>query len=337
MRSTRSCVASVSPPSSCGPTLSPWRPPLATASPSIAKPYSASRGSGSSSSALAATSAATQEAAEPAMPEPSAMPLCRLSSKPCGRPSPARSASNAAPAVLRSASNGRSRTTPSMVAMRTTGSSMRVTCARSPAPASVWPRMSKPTPTLPTQAGAKALATLRDGSVAGMAAMAAARPIDLGRHATGQVDCVGRRAVAVVAQLADTLHAIGDGYRLLARGGGKGDRAVRLQRGETPRGGGQVVAVERADALEPGGDDLAYAILRSEHGVAAVQAGEVAAAAGAIVVGGDDERLRRCHGHALVRQRHDALADRLAHVDHVGEVALQLVEVEARHMGVDQC
>jgi hypothetical protein len=42
---------------------------------------------------------------------------------------------------------------PWIAAMRTTGSSMRRTSARSPAPATLWPSMSKPTPTLPTLAG----------------------------------------------------------------------------------------------------------------------------------------------------------------------------------------
>ena len=158
MRSRRSWVASTRPPSSIEPRLSPWRLPLATASPSSANGYSASRDSGCSSKALAATSAATHEAAEPPMPEPSAMPLCSTSSKPNGSASDCRSDNSAVPAVLRSGSSGRPSTQPRIAAMRTTGSSMRRTSARSPAPATLWPSRSKPTPTLPTLAGAKARA-----------------------------------------------------------------------------------------------------------------------------------------------------------------------------------
>src|SRR6185312_12771266 len=147
------------------PRLSPWRLPLATASPSSAKRYSASRGSGCSSKALAATNAATHDAAEPPIPEPSGMPLCRINSKPCGKPSASRNFSSAMPAVLRSGSTGRFVATPSIAAMRTTGSSITRTSARSPAPAMPWPRMSKPTPILPTLAGANACATRIRGAV----------------------------------------------------------------------------------------------------------------------------------------------------------------------------
>src|SRR5215475_1874597 len=52
-----------------------------------------------------------------------------------------------------------------IVAMRTFGESMRRTVARSPGPAIVWPRMSKPTPTLPTEAGANAVASVLIGSI----------------------------------------------------------------------------------------------------------------------------------------------------------------------------
>ncbi len=75
MRIMRSAVASTSPPSSIGPTLSPCRPPLATASPASACGYSACTSSGVSSKAFAATSAATHEAAEPPSPDPRGMPF----------------------------------------------------------------------------------------------------------------------------------------------------------------------------------------------------------------------------------------------------------------------
>src|SRR5690606_41425098 len=69
-RSSDLGVAIATPPSSIGPTLSPWRLCVEAHSPSSANGYSAWRDSGSSSSALAATSAATHEAAEPPSPEP---------------------------------------------------------------------------------------------------------------------------------------------------------------------------------------------------------------------------------------------------------------------------
>ena len=158
MRTSRSAVASTSPPSSIGPRLSPWRPPLATASPARANGYSAARGSGRSSSALAATSAATHEAAEPPMPEPRAMPLSISISNPYASPSAWRMAIRAAPAVLRSASSGSANDAPRIAATRTCGASMRRTVTVSPTPASGWPRMSKPTATLPIEAGENALA-----------------------------------------------------------------------------------------------------------------------------------------------------------------------------------
>src|SRR5690606_40742481 len=68
-----------------------WRLWVEAHSPSSANGYSASRDSGRSSSALAATSAATQDAAEPPRPEPSAMPLSSSTAKPWWRPSTSRS------------------------------------------------------------------------------------------------------------------------------------------------------------------------------------------------------------------------------------------------------
>ena len=62
----------------------------------------------------------------------------------------------------------------------------------------------------------------------------------------------------------------------------------------------------------------------------------MAAAAGAVVVGDHDERLRRRHRLALEGERGDALARRFGHVDHVVDAALDLVEVVAGVAAVDQ-
>ena len=158
----RSAVASTTPPSSIGATLSPCRLLLATDSPSSANGYSASRSSGVSSRALAATSAATQEAAEPPMPEPSGIPFSSSTSNPNGRANASRSAIRALPAVLARACSGIAsvpRTRPVTRVTRTSGSSSRLTVAMSPGPSITWPSRSKPTPMLPTLAGANAVAT----------------------------------------------------------------------------------------------------------------------------------------------------------------------------------
>ena len=62
------------------------------------------------------------------------------------------------PAVFFSAASGRSATTPRIDRIDTPGFARRVTVTRSPRAATVWPRMSKPTATLPTLAGANAVA-----------------------------------------------------------------------------------------------------------------------------------------------------------------------------------
>jgi hypothetical protein len=63
----------------------------------------------------------------------------------------------AMPAVFFSAASGRSATTPVM-ADRHASARAPVRRTRSPSAATVWPRMSKPMPTLPTLAGANAVA-----------------------------------------------------------------------------------------------------------------------------------------------------------------------------------
>ena len=75
-------TVSTSPPYSDGAMLSTCIEPLATASPCIAYCSSSSCVRGCGSSALAATTAATAEAAEPPSPEASGMPLSISSSKP---------------------------------------------------------------------------------------------------------------------------------------------------------------------------------------------------------------------------------------------------------------
>ncbi|KAG0757277.1 hypothetical protein G6F22_020014 [Rhizopus arrhizus] len=86
------------------------------------------------------------------------MPLSISTAKPKSRPSRSRSDINAAPAVFPAASSGSSTALPRIASMRTTGSSIRRTLTVSPTPAMAWPRMSNPTATLATEAGAYARA-----------------------------------------------------------------------------------------------------------------------------------------------------------------------------------
>ena len=150
-------TVSTSPPNRLGAMLSKCADPLATISPCIANFNSSMRCSGAASNAFAATTAATAEAADPPRPEDSGMPLSMSNSKPNPRPSPACIACTALPAVFRSASAGNSPAMPPMLRMRTTGSAMRRARTRSPSASIVWPKMSKPMPTLATVAGAKAV------------------------------------------------------------------------------------------------------------------------------------------------------------------------------------
>jgi hypothetical protein len=100
----------------------------------IAQWYRTSIGAGRSSTALAATRAATDDAADPPIPEPSGMPFSIRTSNPWVSPSRPRSASSARPAVFFSASSGNPGTTPSMPAMRTSWASIRCTVTRSTGP-----------------------------------------------------------------------------------------------------------------------------------------------------------------------------------------------------------
>ena len=157
-------TVSTRPPYRQGAMLSTWADPLATISPSIANLSSRSGGTGRSMSALAATTAATADAAEPPMPEASGMPLSISNSNPCSSLSAACIACSARPAVLLFGSTGNSPATPVTARMRTAGSSIRLTQTRSPTVSTVCPRMSKPMPTLATVAGAKAVTSFCIGS-----------------------------------------------------------------------------------------------------------------------------------------------------------------------------
>ncbi len=92
--------------------LSTCTEPLATASPSIANLSSSSLEHGEASSAFAATTAPTAEAAEPPSPEPSGMPFSICISSPKSSARARASASRARPAVLFSGSSGRLAGTP---------------------------------------------------------------------------------------------------------------------------------------------------------------------------------------------------------------------------------
>ncbi len=169
-------TVSTSPPNRLGAMLSTCTEPLATASPCIANLSSSSLPSGRSSSALPATTAATAEAAEPPRPEPSGMPFSIVISKPKSSSALSARLLSAWPAVLRDASSGSSVATPVMARIRTPRSAVRTTCTRSPIASTVWPRMSKPMPTLPTVAGANAVALLRTlCPIAGLAQILAPR------------------------------------------------------------------------------------------------------------------------------------------------------------------
>ena len=88
------------------------------------------------------------------------MPLSMSSSKPWPGLTASYIACTARPAVLRCGSMGSSPATPVIDRMRTIASSMRRTRTRSPTASTVWPRMSKPMPTLATVAGAKAVTSV---------------------------------------------------------------------------------------------------------------------------------------------------------------------------------
>src|ERR1700728_3743631 len=149
---------STRPPNSDGAMLSAWRAPLATASPAMAHFSSSSRSRGAASSAFAATTAATADAAEPPSPEPSGMPLSISTVKPKSGRATSASASSARPAVLSAATRGSSPAMPRTAWISTPGAPRRITVTRSPSASTEKPRMSKPIATLPTEAGAHAVA-----------------------------------------------------------------------------------------------------------------------------------------------------------------------------------
>ncbi len=151
-------TVSTSPPNSEGEILSTCSEPLATASPCIANCNSSSLLHGLGNNALAATTAPTAEAAEPPRPEPSGMPLSISIAKPNGGRSLSYIASSARPAVFFSGSCGSLSAMPLMAEMMTPGSLRRATVTRSPRASTAKPRMSKPMATLPTDAGANAVA-----------------------------------------------------------------------------------------------------------------------------------------------------------------------------------
>ena len=161
----RVAVASTTPPSSIGATLSPWRLPLDTDSPSSANGYSASRASGASSSAFAATSAATQDAAEPPSPEPSGMPFSSSSSKPMREAKPFAQCDQRLPGgvALRRPAAARPRRCRRRGSRGCARSVRRSAApvATSRTPSMVCPSRSKPTPMLPTLPGANARAVIK--------------------------------------------------------------------------------------------------------------------------------------------------------------------------------
>src|SRR5699024_2751416 len=120
-------------------------------------------------------------------------------------------------------------------------------------------------------------------------------------------------------------------------GGDDGDGAACIERREVPRACRDVGAGQVRVVLEPGDEDGAVAVRGVEYGVLAAHAGEVAAATGAVVVGGDDEVCIGFDRFAVKGELGDALATRLADVDDVGKTrALDLVEIETGHPGVDE-
>ncbi len=156
---------SVSPPNREGAALSGCDTPHATRSAASAYASRDSFGRGRASSEFAATSAATAEAAEPPMPEPSAMPFRTRTSKP--KPGRRSSSSLRRPtvAVFCAGSSGMA-PGPSVPVVsetsetRTVGSSVNVNVTSSPAASTAKPRTSKPTATFETVAGANAAALL---------------------------------------------------------------------------------------------------------------------------------------------------------------------------------
>ena len=119
-------TVSTRPPNRLGEMLSTCSEPLETFSPCIANCSSSILDSGLSSSAFAATTAATAEAAEPPRPLPSGMPLSMNASNPKPGLSASCMASSARPAVFVSGSRGMSFTTPEEPVITTPGLSVRV-------------------------------------------------------------------------------------------------------------------------------------------------------------------------------------------------------------------
>ncbi len=151
-------TVSTRPPNSEGAMLSTCIEPLATASPCMANFNSSSFGHGLGSNALAATTAPTAEAAEPPSPEPSGMPFSISIANPKSGLTVSYNAIRARPAVFFSGSVGSSPAMPEMRVITTPGSLRRVTVTLSPNASTAKPRISNPIATLPTEAGANAVA-----------------------------------------------------------------------------------------------------------------------------------------------------------------------------------
>ena len=112
---------------------------------------------GSSSRALAAAAPATAEAAEPPMPADIGTPLSIDKPGPERRPGGVEHGGGGGErGVGRRLGREGVDTSPDTPPSRTPGSSSRIADTRSRAASNAWPRMSKPTPTLPMLAGALA-------------------------------------------------------------------------------------------------------------------------------------------------------------------------------------
>ena len=156
-------ITSVKPPKRQGAMLSACADPLAAFSPTNAYFNNCALDKRLGSNSFAATRAPTAEAAEPPIPDPIQMPLRRLTSKPNSNLRSARSLVRPAVAAFCFGSEGNSRslrlpvlTTISLI--KTVSRSIFETVTTSPTPSIANPRISKPTATFATVAGANTVA-----------------------------------------------------------------------------------------------------------------------------------------------------------------------------------
>src|SRR5450830_804744 len=146
-------------------------------------------------------------------------------------------------------------------------------------------------------------------------------------------------AAVIVVEHADAVQARGRGQGQFAGGRLEGDPAGRADRCEAPAAVAAVTGPgDGLGGLDVVDQHIAVGVRRGVDRLAAVQAREIAATAGAVVVGGHDEVGRGVDGLAFVAQVLDAAALGLGHVDLVADVGrgghVEVVAGVAAHQGL---